>query len=60
MKSIARPGNSYADKEGAAAIKQEISILKRLHHENIVKLVEVIDDPSSRKIYLIQGKPQSM
>jgi serine/threonine protein kinase len=27
-------------------IKEEIAILKKLHHKNIVKLYEVLDDPS--------------
>ena len=34
-------------------IKREIAILKKCSHPNIVGLREVIDDPSSDKIYLI-------
>lgn len=34
-------------------IKREIEILKKCHHDNIVSLMEVIDDPTSEKIYLI-------
>ncbi|KAJ3302907.1 hypothetical protein HDV03_004479 [Kappamyces sp. JEL0829] len=34
-------------------IKREIAILKKCSHSNIVGLREVIDDPSSDKIYLI-------
>lgn len=35
-------------------IKQEIAVMKRLKHPNIVALHEVINDPSARKIYFIQ------
>ncbi|KEG07455.1 protein kinase [Trypanosoma grayi] len=34
-------------------VQCEIAIMKRLRHRNIVELVEVIDDPRSRKIYLV-------
>ncbi|KAL6940514.1 hypothetical protein ACO0QE_004418 [Hanseniaspora vineae] len=36
-----------------ASVKREINIMKKLHHEHIVKLIEVLDDIESRKIYLI-------
>ena len=35
------------------SVKREINIMKKLHHEHIVKLIEVLDDIESRKIYLI-------
>lgn len=34
-------------------IMAEIEALKRLQHPNIVQLVEVIDDPSTDKLYLV-------
>ena len=34
-------------------LQQEIAILKKMDHENIVKLFEVIDDPENDKLYLI-------
>lgn len=34
-------------------IHREIAILKKCHHSNIVRLIEVLDDESSRKIYLV-------
>lgn len=34
-------------------IRREIDILKQCHHPNIIQLLEVIDDPSCRKIYLV-------
>nr|CCA25284.1 calcium/calmodulindependent protein kinase kinase pu [Albugo laibachii Nc14] len=36
------------------ALRREVAILKKLNHPNIVKLIEVIDDPSSEKVYLVQ------
>lgn len=34
------------------SIRREIAIMKRCRHANIVRLVEVIDDPAQEKIYL--------
>ena len=35
-------------------VRREISIMKRLRHRNLVSLVEVIDDPSSDRLFLVQ------
>eukprot|EP01032_Pedospumella_encystans_P009513 gene9513-11190_t len=53
MKMIARPQSSWND-DSASSIKQEIAVMKRLQHVNIVNLHEVIDDQNARKIFLIQ------
>lgn len=34
-------------------IKREIAILKKARHPNIVSLLEVIDDPTCKKVYII-------
>ncbi|XBW37552.1 hypothetical protein QEN19_003132 [Hanseniaspora menglaensis] len=34
-------------------IRREITIMKRLKNKNIIKLIEVLNDPESQKIYLI-------
>eukprot|EP00127_Corallochytrium_limacisporum_P002358 Clim_evm1s118 gene=Clim_evmTU1s118 len=34
-------------------IRKEIAVLKKLKHDNIVKLYEVMDDPSKDRLYLI-------
>lgn len=34
-------------------IKREIAILKKARHPNIVGLIEVIDDPSKKKVYIV-------
>jgi SNF1-activating kinase 1 len=36
-----------------AKIKREIAILKKARHENIVGLLEVIDDPAMKKVYIV-------
>ncbi|KAK0548349.1 hypothetical protein OC846_002417 [Tilletia horrida] len=36
-----------------AKVKREIAILKKLHHTNVVSLLEVIDDPDSMKIFMV-------
>jgi CRP-like cAMP-binding protein len=53
MKMINRPASSWND-EATNSIRQEIAVLKRLKHQNIVGLHEVIDDQNARKIFLIQ------
>lgn len=35
-------------------IKNEIEIMKKLNHKNIIKLIEVINDPISKYYYIIQ------
>lgn len=40
--------NSFEDK-----IRKEIAILKKARHPNIVSLLEVIDDPTVKKVYII-------
>lgn len=34
-------------------VKREIAIMKKLAHENIVSLKEVIDDPASKKVFMV-------
>ncbi|EWC45884.1 hypothetical protein DRE_04891 [Drechslerella stenobrocha 248] len=34
-------------------VKREIAILKKCRHDNVVKLIEVIDNPDSKKVYLV-------
>jgi serine/threonine protein kinase len=36
-----------------AKIKKEIAILKKARHPNIVGLLEVIDDPNMKKVYIV-------
>ena len=34
-------------------VMQEIAVMKKLDHENVVKLYEVLDDPSVDKLYIV-------
>jgi len=34
------------------SIQREIAIMKKCRHANVVRLVEVIDDPSAEKIFI--------
>ncbi|KAL0207410.1 hypothetical protein P9112_012038 [Eukaryota sp. TZLM1-RC] len=40
-------------KQGFDRVQTEIAIMKQLRHPNIVSLIEVIDDPSSNKLFLV-------
>ncbi len=34
-------------------VEKEIAIMKKLNHPNVVNLIEVLDDPSNDKLYII-------
>ncbi|KOC10862.1 calcium/calmodulin-dependent protein [Aspergillus flavus AF70] len=34
-------------------IKEEIAIMKKLHHHNLVSLIEVLDDPTEDSLYMV-------
>lgn len=34
-------------------IKEEIAIMKQLHHPNLVSLIEVLDDPQEDSLYMV-------
>ena len=41
------------NKSAYKLIENEIAIMKKMCHQNIVQLFEIIDDPSSNKLYLV-------
>lgn len=41
-----------AQEETESKIRREIAIMKKCTHQNLVHLLEVIDDPASKKVYL--------
>ena len=34
-------------------IRKEIAIFKKVHHPNVVRMKEIIDDPDSSKLFMI-------
>ncbi|RMZ90658.1 hypothetical protein DV736_g2106, partial [Chaetothyriales sp. CBS 134916] len=45
---------SQADATSAVElIKEEIAIMKKLHHPNLVSLIEVLDDPTEDSLYMV-------
>ncbi len=34
-------------------VEREIAIMKKLDHPNVVKLIEVLDDPTHDRLYII-------
>lgn len=34
-------------------IRHELAILKKLHHEHVVRMYEVLDDPSKDSLYMV-------
>lgn len=49
------PSGSCPGEEGNAfhLIKQEIAIMKKLNHSNLVSLIEVLDDPTEDSLYMV-------
>lgn len=57
IKIISKTFTSYLLKQEDSyehVLRQEVAIMKKLHHPNIVRLIEAIDDPSSHKLYIVQ------
>ncbi|KAJ2899091.1 hypothetical protein MKZ38_003397 [Zalerion maritima] len=40
-------------KDSLHLIRQEIAIMKKLHHDNLVELIEVLDDPEEDSLYMV-------
>ncbi|XP_040842964.1 calcium/calmodulin-dependent protein kinase kinase 2 isoform X2 [Ochotona curzoniae] len=47
------PGGCVQPRGPIAQVYQEIAILKKLDHPNVVKLVEVLDDPNEDHLYMV-------
>ncbi|KAL4926088.1 putative calcium/calmodulin dependent protein kinase [Aspergillus undulatus] len=51
-----REGAGIGDEELKNAlylIREEIAIMKKLHHNNLVSLIEVLDDPTQDSLYMV-------
>lgn len=40
-------------KSALGLIKEEIAIMKKLNHNNLVSLIEVLDDPAEDSLYMV-------
>jgi len=50
------PALAGSDGEGADAlflIREEIAIMKKMNHPNLVQLIEVLDDPEEDSLYMV-------
>lgn len=41
------------DNQALDLIKEEIAIMKKLNHDNLVSLIEVLDDPEEDSLYMV-------
>ena len=47
-------GEQPGEKEDALhLIREEVAIMKKLHHPNLVQLIEVLDDPEEDSLYMV-------
>ncbi|EFC42555.1 predicted protein [Naegleria gruberi] len=55
LKKKDKLGRPVKDKDNSSLmiLMKEVSILKKLHHPNVVELYEVIDDPKIDKLFLV-------
>ena len=44
---------SFEKHDQGSSVEMEMACLLKLQHKNIIALKEVIDDPSSEKVYLV-------
>ncbi|KAL1922240.1 uncharacterized protein VTP21DRAFT_9779 [Calcarisporiella thermophila] len=52
-RAIGREEISNQCNDPFALVRGEVAILKKLHHENVVELLEVLDDPSDDSLYMV-------
>jgi len=47
------PSGSAEEKDALYLIREEIAIMKKLNHPNLVQLIEVLDDPEEDSLYIV-------
>lgn len=50
---LAGPRGGKKDHDALFLIRQEIAIMKKLDHPNLVQLIEVLDDPEEDSLYMV-------
>ena len=45
--------NEQQQKDALYLIREEIAIMKKLDHQNLVRLIEVLDDPNEDSLYMV-------
>lgn len=45
--------SSHEENNSLELIKEEIAIMKKLNHPNLVSLIEVLDDPEEDSLYMV-------
>ncbi|KAI8099156.1 kinase-like domain-containing protein, partial [Halteromyces radiatus] len=51
--SLLRSSSDDPLRDHERSLRREMMILRKCHHPNIIQLLEIIDDPQSRKIYMV-------
>ena len=47
------PGAEDTGESSLHLIQEEIAVMKKLHHQNLVSLVEALDDPDEDSLYMV-------
>ena len=48
-----RPSSDLSSANSLDLIKEEIAVMKKLDHPNVVSLIEVLDDPTEDSLYMV-------
>jgi [calcium/calmodulin-dependent protein kinase] kinase len=46
-------GAAQGEKDALFLIREEVAIMKKLNHPNLVQLIEVLDDPEEDSLYMV-------
>lgn len=47
------PAGNLTEENAFDLIREEIAVMKKLHHPNLVSLVEVLDDPEEDSLFMV-------
>jgi [calcium/calmodulin-dependent protein kinase] kinase len=52
-RSVSQIHQEQEERDPLYLIRGEIAVMKKLHHENLVQLIEVLDDPEEDSMYMV-------